>query len=75
MTLTLIFLMDRSEDREYVGCVKDLLPDGTYLTVPQIAQYCARNCYLHHKPAQLKRIIKCPYKSTGPNVVVDRFLG
>jgi len=65
----------QGEDAPYLGCVKDLLPDGTYLTVPQLAEYCSKDCYLHNKPAQLNRIIRCPYKSTGPNVVVDRFLG
>merc|ERR1712168_1257582 len=52
----------RTEDGPLPGCITERLGDGAELTIPVMASYCSRHCYLHHKRDQLDRVEKCPHR-------------
>ena len=49
----------QSPEGQHVGCITDLMPDGSYLTVPVYATICSAMCY--ESKENMERVKKCPY--------------
>lgn len=50
-----------SEDGQYIGCVTDVLPNHSTLTIPVYANYCSAVCYEKNNEVALARLERCPY--------------
>ena len=49
----------QSPEGQHVGCITDLMGDGSYLTVPVYATICSAMCY--ESKENMERVKKCPY--------------
>ena len=62
-------MFSRTEDGPLPGCITERLGDGAELTIPVMASFCSRHCYLHHKRDQLARVEKCPQEGVVHNEI------